>query len=275
MSPDSASSATAPAWPYPRWIAHRGAGKLAPENTLAAFRLGASLGWRAYECDVKLSADGVPFLLHDTTLERTLRAPAGKLGGLPAEQLSPQAVAGELPWAVLSRLDAGAWHGRGHAGEPPPSLDAIAAWCLANHHALNIEIKPTPGDEPRTGRSVAEAVKQLWAEAVARGRSAWPLLSSFRPEALAAAREAAPELPRALLLDSLWDDCLGVAERLECVAVVLNHTLLRQAAQVHVLQEDGLQVLVYTVNDAERAAQLLSWGVAGVITDAVDRFVPD
>ena len=48
-------------WPYPFWIAHRGAGKLAPENTLAAFRVGAGHGYRAFECDVKLSADGVPF----------------------------------------------------------------------------------------------------------------------------------------------------------------------------------------------------------------------
>ena len=61
-------------WPYPLWIAHRGAGKLAPENTLAAFRVGASHGYRAFECDVKLSADGVPFLLHDTTLQRTTNA---------------------------------------------------------------------------------------------------------------------------------------------------------------------------------------------------------
>ena len=58
-------------WPYPLWIAHRGAGKLAPENTLAAFRLGAAHGYRAFECDVKLSADGVPFLLHDAELDRT------------------------------------------------------------------------------------------------------------------------------------------------------------------------------------------------------------
>jgi glycerophosphoryl diester phosphodiesterase len=58
-------------WPYPTWVAHRGAGKLAPENTLAAFRLGAFHGYRMFECDVKLSADGTPFLLHDDTLERT------------------------------------------------------------------------------------------------------------------------------------------------------------------------------------------------------------
>ena len=61
-------------WPYPRWVAHRGAGKLAPENTLAAFRLGGEHGYRMFECDVKLSADKVPFLLHDATLERTTNA---------------------------------------------------------------------------------------------------------------------------------------------------------------------------------------------------------
>ena len=104
-------------WPYPRWIAHRGAGKLAPENTLAAFRLGAALGYRAFECDVKLSADGVPFLLHDAALERTT---------------SGSGLAGDKPWPELSQLDAGSWHGRLHAGEPLPTLAAIAAFVLRN-----------------------------------------------------------------------------------------------------------------------------------------------
>ncbi|WP_287369183.1 glycerophosphodiester phosphodiesterase family protein, partial [Thauera sp.] len=40
-------------WPYPRWVAHRGAGQLAPENTLAAFRLGHAHGYRMFECDVR------------------------------------------------------------------------------------------------------------------------------------------------------------------------------------------------------------------------------
>jgi glycerophosphoryl diester phosphodiesterase len=256
-----------PAWTGPRWIAHRGAGKLAPENTLAAFRLGAALGWRAYECDVKLSADGVPFLLHDATLERTVDATSAGL--------DTATVAGSLPWSALSRLDAGRWHGRAFAGEPLPTLEAIAAWCLANGHALNIEIKPTPGEEVRTGAVVAAAVQRLWTDAVAAGDAAWPLLSSFRPESLAAALQDAPGLPRALLLDSLWDDCLGVAERLGCGAVVLNHLLVDAPPFVHELHARGLQALVYTVNDAERAAALLAWGIDAVITDAVDRFVPD
>ena len=73
-------------WPYPFWIAHRGAGRLAPENTLAAFRHGAAHGYRMAECDAKLSADGVPFLLHDSTLERTWMPAAGIRARLPANR---------------------------------------------------------------------------------------------------------------------------------------------------------------------------------------------
>ena len=117
-------------WPLPLWIAHRGAGKLAPENTLAAFRTGAAHGYRAFECDVKLSADGVPFLLHDTELDRTT---------------PERGVAGERNWAELSRIDAGGWHSRAFAGEPLPSLGAVAAYVQRNGFALNVEVKPTPG----------------------------------------------------------------------------------------------------------------------------------
>ena len=245
-------------WPYPTWIAHRGAGKLAPENTLAAFRAGATLGWRAFECDVKLSADGVPYLLHDDTLERTTDA-AGS--------------AGDLPWADLARLDAGGWHSRIHAGEPPASLDAIAAFCLRNGHVVNLELKPVAGDEERTGQAVAHAVRERWGEAVRDGLSVWPLLSAFDPRALAAARDAVPELPRALLLERLTPDCLDIAERLECVAVVLEESLV-QAELVRTLHHDGLRVLAYTVNDPMRAEVLLALGLDGLITDAVDCFVP-
>ena len=58
-------------YPYPKLIAHRGAGKDAPENTLAAFRLGAQHGYTMFECDVKLSKDKELFLLHDDDLDRT------------------------------------------------------------------------------------------------------------------------------------------------------------------------------------------------------------
>ncbi|MEK8049979.1 glycerophosphodiester phosphodiesterase [Ideonella sp. DXS22W] len=240
-------------WPYPRWVAHRGAGKLAPENTLAAFRLGAAHGYRMAECDVKLSADGVPFLMHDAGLERTTNGTG---------------TGGDRPWAELSRLDAGGWHSRGYAGEPLPTLDAVAAYVLANGFALNIEIKPTPGVELHTGRVVAEAAARLWA-----GAAVPPLLSSFRPEALQGARETAPQLPRALLLDTLWDGWAGVAASLGCVAVVTNFRLM-DAVLRQQLRSAGLRALVYTVNEADEAERLLALDIDGIITDAVDRFAP-
>ena len=240
-------------WPYPLWIAHRGAGKLAPENTLAAFRVGASHGYRAFECDVKLSADGVPFLLHDAALQRTT---------------SGVGAAGERSWSELSRLDAGGWHSRGFAGEPMPSLEAVAAYCIRNTMALNIEIKPSPGDEARTGRAVAFEAARLW-----ESQAVPPLLSSFQPEALQAARDAVPRLPRALLLDALHGGWFERVQALACVAVVTHHSLM-DAALIDRLHAARLRALVYTVNEAADANRLLGLGIDGLITDAVDRFAP-
>ena len=240
-------------WPYPRWIAHRGAGKLAPENTLAAFRLGAAHGYRMFECDAKLSADGVVFLLHDATLERTSNG---------------HGVAGDQPWSELSRLDAGRWHSRAHAGESIPTLAALARYCLANGHALNIEIKPTPGAERVTGETVAAEAARLWS-----GQAVPPLLTSFKPEALEGARAKAPQLPRGLLVDTLRDGWLEEATALGCVAVVCNYALW-DAARVAAVHTASMRCLSYTVNDESVAAHLLALGTDGIITDRVDLFAP-
>lgn len=240
-------------WPYPPWIAHRGAGRLAPENTLAAFRVGAAHGYRAFECDVKTSADGVPFLLHDVTLDRTT---------------PERGVAGERPWHALSRIDAGGWHSRAYAGEPIPSLEVIARYVQRNGFALNIEIKPTPKHEHATGVAVGEACLRLW-----QGDAPPPLFSSFRPEALQGAKESAPEIRRALLLDSLWPGWFEMAQSLGCVAVVTNHALM-DSALLQQLHGAGLRALCYTVNDPPEARRLVGLGIDGLITDAVDRFSP-
>ena len=241
-------------WPYPRWIAHRGAGKLAPENTLAAFRFGARHGYRMFECDVKLSQDGVPFLMHDAALERTTNGTG---------------TGGDLPWQTLAQLDAGSWHSRQHAGEPLPCLQNIAHFCRANNYYLNIEIKPTPGSEAETGAMVAQQAARLWAGAVVP-----PLLSSFAIEALEAAQATMPQFPRALLLDQARTDWLAIATRLDCVAVVCNYRLW-DSATVAAAQANGLRCLSYTVNDASVAQRLNELGTDGIITDRVDLFVPD
>ena len=130
------------------------------------------------------------------------------------------------------------------------------------------------GLDRETGAAVAHAARTLWMDAVTAGRSPWPLLSSFRPDALAAARDAEPALPRALLLDALDADCWARAARLGCVAVVLNHRLIDRdgdgPALIAARHAEGLRVLVYTVNDPARARTLLGWGLDGIISDAVD-----
>ncbi len=240
-------------WPYPRWIAHRGAGKLAPENTLAAFRVGAAHGWRMFECDVKLSADGVPFLMHDDTLDRTTDG---------------RGIGGDFAWTELAQRDAGSWHSRAFAGEPLPTLANIARWCIANGFLLNIEIKPTTGLEGRTGEVVAQAAARLW-----RNAGTAPLLTSFSPAALASARDCAPELPRGLLLDTLWNGWLDAALQLGCVAIVCNHSLW-DAQTVSQARKAGLRTLSYTVNDEWDAERLIALGTDAIITDRVDLFAP-
>lgn len=248
-------STALPAWPYPRWIAHRGAGKLAPENTLAAFRLGAEYGYRMFECDAKLSADGVLFLLHDATLERTTNG---------------HGTAGDLAMGALAQLDAGGWHSRRYAGEAIPTLEALARFCLANGYHLNVEIKPTPGQEEATGRAMGELLARIWpATAVP------PLLTSFKPAALADARATAPRLPRGLLVDALAADGadIATARQLDCQAMVLNHALWDAAlvAQVH---GAGMRALSYTPNDEWATRRLIDLGTDGIITDRVDLFGP-
>ena len=243
-----------PAWPYPRLCAHRGAGKRAPENTLAAFRLGHAHGYRMAEFDVKVSADGVAFLLHDETLERTTNG-AGR--------------ADALTWRELALLDAGSWHSPAYAGEPLPSLATIARWTRANDMAVNIEIKPTPGRERETGAAVAIDAAALW-----KGADVKPLLSSFSDVALDAAREAVPELPRAWLVEQLPGDWRTTIMRLGCIALDVKHTLLTRELVAEV-RGAGLRVATWTVNDPARAAELASFGVDTIITDAVDVIAAD
>ena len=240
-------------WPYPAWIAHRGAGKLAPENTLAAFKLGASFGYRMFECDVKLSSDGVPFLLHDDTLERTTNG---------------QGVAGQHDWQALQKLDAGAWHSPAFVGEPLPSLGTIAAFCIDNQFDLNIEIKPTAGTDQLTGKVVAQHAARLW-----QHESRKPLLTSFKPDALQAASDTAPDLPRGLLLSELWTGWLETGLLLGCQAIICDYKLW-DARSLLQAKSAGFKTLSYTVNDEAEASRLLALGIDGIITDRVDTFKP-
>lgn len=240
-------------WPYPPIVAHRGGGKLAPENTLAAIDVGAQHGHRMIEFDAKLSQDGAIFLLHDDTLDRTSNG---------------RGVAGDQPWDRLVTLDAGGWFGSAFSDERLPLLAEVAARCRQHRLMANIEIKPTQGAEVATGRAIALAARVMWQGQVA------PLLSSFSYSALEAAQQAAPELPRGLLLDSWDENWQAMTRALGCVSIHLNHKLL-DPQRVALLKQAGLRILVYTVNKPERARELLQWGVDAICTDRIDIIGPD
>ena len=106
-----------------------------------------------------------------------------------------------------------------------------------------------------------------------RGHAVPPLMSSFQAEALEGARSSAPQLPRALLIDTLVDGWFELAQSLGCIAVVANHRLYG-ADMVARLHAADLWALCYTVNDESAARALLGMGLDGLITDAVDRFSP-
>lgn len=248
-------------WPWARILAHRGGGKLAPENTLAAIRHGYAMGFRAIEIDARLTRDEVPVVIHDRTLERTTDG-AGAVA--------------EASAADIARLDAGGWFGPGYRGERVPALAETLAFCRVQGISVNLEIKRNPGQTARIGEVVARAAAQCYAGLLRPGGdradsvvARAPLLSSFGREALLAARAAAPDLPRGYLVDDVPANFAAELDELGCVSLHTDHeTLTRDKARA--VKEAGYWLFCYTVDDPARAREIFGWGVDALCTDRID-----
>ncbi|SUI41154.1 Glycerophosphoryl diester phosphodiesterase [Serratia marcescens] len=178
-------------------------------------------------------------------------------------------MAGELPWDKLVQLDAGNWYSSAFKGERLPLLSEVAERCREHGLMANIEIKPTTGSDDETGRVVALAARLLW-----QGQTD-PLLSSFCGwKHWPAAQRTVPDLPRGLLLEDWDDNWRELTERLDCVSLHIDHKALT-AERVNALKDAGLRILVYTVNQPDRARLLLDWGVDCICTDRIDLIGPD
>lgn len=242
-----------PFWPFPRVIAHRGGGVLAPENTLAGLRLARNLGFAGVEFDVKLSQDGVPVLFHDDALSRTTDG---------------EGQVCDTSFAALAALDAGSWFGNEFAAEPVPAFAAALVLCREAGLWANVEIKPAPGSEARTGRVTAKMAKRL-----GQGMDPPLLLSSFSAAALEAARAEAPELPRAWLCGEPPADWQARLDALDCVALHCDWRHVDRAL-VEAVHRSHRGLLAYTVNDSEAALDLLEMGVDALVTDELQVIGP-
>lgn len=247
-------------WPYPKVLAHRGAGKLAPENTLAAMRRGFASGYRAVEFDVMLSKDGVPVLMHDPEFGRTV--------------VGERTVAGTLA-ADLMRMDAGAWFSPEYIGECVPSYESVLHFCYTNKIFMNVEIKPSLGVEVETGRIVAVITNHFYTEIamlnVEDDITNWqyPLFSSFSYDALIAAMEIAPEIPRGFLTETVPKNWREQLRKIKAISLHTNHQTLSQNIAAEIKGE-GFGLFCYTVNDLERASEIRGWGVDAFCTDRID-----
>lgn len=199
-----------------------------------------------------LTADGVPILIHDETLQRTTDG-RGRVC--------------RLEWAAISRLDAGAKFHPAWAGEPVPRLADALALCADLGLSVNVEIKPAAGHAAETGRVVARAVEESWPSAQGL------LLSSFSEEALAAAAGIGSQRPRALLVRAIPGDWRVRMADLGCTVLHARAAGL-SAARVEDVRSAGVPLAAYTVNSAAEAERCFGLGVAALFTDRLDTLGP-
>jgi glycerophosphoryl diester phosphodiesterase len=235
----------------PLVIAHRGWSARAPENTLAAYRLAVEAGADMAECDVWLTADRVPVLLHDENLKRTTGV---------------DAAVSSVPLEKVKTLDAGSWKSAEYAGEPVPTLvDALTL--VEGKLRLVIEIKPTGMEQ-----EVVQAIRD------AGGSPADVMIFSFHHGVVDTITRLEPLLPTVWLVgDMPWEEAarrktLTEAVRIRASGIGMPRTRANPAI-VRMARERGLTVFVWTVDDPAEMRYLARIGVDGIITNRPDELV--
>lgn len=230
----------------PLIFGHRGASKVAPENTLPAFEAAVRLGADGVELDVQYSSDGKLVIFHNTTLDKTSTG-TGRVTAHTLEELRD--------------LDAGSWFGPQFAGTRIPTLDEVLD-LLKGKLLVNIELKTFDMASRGLAADVVRTVR-------AHGMTDEVVLSSFNPFALRAAKQAGPEIETGLLLApdlpgwTRW----GLIRRHSRADGIHPELAMVDAAYVATARRLGLPVRVWTVNEAADIRRLIALGVDAIITD--------
>jgi ugpQ protein len=239
-------------WNYPIWFAHRGGGNVAPENTMPGFKACYRFGFRAVEFDVQLCCDKAAVVIHDHDLFRVANDNRS-VSSLKLADLVKINVAAQHPTYKVAFV---------------PSFEEVANFCVSHNVAANIEIKPNIREEEETAILVGKAALHYWQRAQVR-----PLFSSFSLTSLKALQQHYPDTWRGYLIEE-WpesdEQLLDTLKRLDCVSLHAPYKVLTQR-RINKIKQAGFAILCWTVNDLNKAKQLLNWGVHGIITDMIDK----
>ena len=236
----------------PKFIAHRGASNVAPENTLAAMYEAFMMEASYFETDLKLTSCGELILFHDDTLERTTNG-HGKVKDWSLED--------------LKQLDAGSWFSPEFKDEKIPTFKELIAFLQHHEMLANLELKPCQGRERQTAETFVEMYHQFWPDDFMP-----PIVSSYSFECIQIIQKHLPLLPRAIILDELNSepDWLNTFKELDCYALHCCETLVPTYEHFQKLVQKVDHLCVFTVNDPLTAQKLIDWGVTSIFTDNHD-----
>jgi glycerophosphoryl diester phosphodiesterase len=232
----------------PVTIAHRGYSSILPENTLLSSVGAMNSGAEYFEIDVHTTADGVPIVLHDQTVDRTTNG-SGDVATLSS--------------SYLDTLDAGSWKDAPFVAEPLPTFSEVLELMTTNPGTLMLEIKG-----PETRAEVQRMIDLIRAAGMTRR----VVIESFDLAAVGYARDYAPEIPRGVLRGAVDADPVAVARSVGATSYNPSAGGLT-AAVVDRLHQAGIAVMPYTVNSASAWKSLTEMGVDGIVTDRPGAFI--
>lgn len=228
-------------------IAHRGASKVCPENTMAAFKQALTYKADGIELDVQLTKDGIPVVIHDETLERTTN---GK--GYVCDHSLQQ----------LKTLNAGSWFHQSFSKETIPTLEEVLQWLHTQPLLLNIELKNAIVDYPQLEQSVLHLVKAYHMEERT-------VFSSFNHYSLVRLKELDPFIEVAPLYNARLIEPWNYVAQFGGTSIHPAFRTLDEKS-VRSFQQHGLTIRSYTVNRKQQLCKAFQWNLDAIVTDVPD-----
>ena len=231
-------------------IAHRGASLFAPENTMAAFKLAYDMGMQNIECDVILTADKVPVLIHDSNLSRTTNG---------------QGLVNESSYAYLQSLDAGSWFHPNFSGTQIPKLSELLQWQQQTEVTLHIEIKPL------ALQNFSEDFAIIMDTIYQTGNLKKIKILSFQDQIIQQLLQNHHTLPRILEVIDCQPETIKKAVVHGCEQINISHKIITPNL-INSLRLAGLKVGVFTINDLDEIKKLGAFSIDEIFTDNPNLF---